>query len=180
MTKFHPEQFLAEMQHLITDVLGLDMRVLLADLKIDVDAILRGPSQGDQSWRVGVCKLIVGVMEQALVKRNIDVYLRWVAADVLFEDSSSPPIHGKIGVRHFLDEMLKVYESAQFLGQRMYAYPSAVASQSQRRHVRVAMTFMLEVTPSGGSPKTIAGVDVFDFAPDFQIERVTSFYEPAP
>lgn len=123
-----------------------------------------------------LCEWIVQHQQRALIAGDKAGYLQWFTCDVVFEDSSGPPRRGIAAVGDFLDHMMATYETAKFDWTRISSYPKHVDNADQWWRVRVAMTFQMELTPVGGAPLKIEGVDVFDFDASLRIERLTSFY----
>lgn len=123
-----------------------------------------------------LCEWIVQHQQRALIAGDRAGYLQWFTCDVLFEDSSGPPLRGVAEVGKFIDRMMASYEAAKFNWFKLDSYPKHVEDPSQWWRVRVAMTFQMELTPVGGAPRTVDGVDVFDFDASLRIERLTSFY----
>jgi hypothetical protein len=128
------------------------------------------------SVRRKLCEWIVVHQQRALIAGDRAGYLQWFTCDVLFEDSSGPPCRGVTAVGNFIDRMMASYETAKLDWYKLSSYPKYVDDADQWWRVRVAMTFQMEVTPIGGSPLKIEGVDVFDFDASLRIERLTSFY----
>lgn len=131
---------------------------------------------GPTGVRRKLCEWIVVHQQRALVDRDKAGYLQWFTCDVLFEDSSAPPLRGVTAVGQFLDRMMETYEKARFIATSLDSCPKHVDDAQQCWRVRVAMTFRMELTPRGGAPVIIDGVDVFDFDASLRIERLTSFY----
>ncbi|HZF55793.1 MAG TPA: nuclear transport factor 2 family protein [Polyangiaceae bacterium] len=112
---------------------------------------------------------IVNASQDALVERDVDRYLSFMAEDVVLNDPTMPPTTGRDGARRFVEGILGLCSELAFVDRKVF-----VSGRS------AAMRFTLRCRTASGKEALLEGVDVFEVNEAGLIQQCASYYDPSP
>ncbi len=112
---------------------------------------------------------IINASQDALVERDVDRYLSFMAEDIVINDPSAPRTTGRDGARKFMEGLLGLCSEIAFVDRKVF-----VVGRS------AAMRFALRCRTASGKEALIEGVDIFEVNEAGLIQRCTSYYDPSP
>jgi ketosteroid isomerase-like protein len=112
---------------------------------------------------------IVNASQDALVERDVERYVSFLAEDVVLNDPSMPRSTGRDAARKFAEGILGLCSEIAFVDRKVF-----VVGRS------AAMRFALRCRTASGKEAVLEGVDIFEVNEAGLIQQCTSYYDPSP